>query len=243
MRTFVINLEKNKERLANMQDALRELNVEFIRFPAVYGKDLSLIERRRALNGFAWLCTQGYPARDGQIGCALSHIQIYQKMIQEDITACCILEDDVAFSSEYPFVVSYIEKHLDISRPQVILLHCHYSEYAGKDVIQTGCEIKPIVYERCAESYILTKKAAEALLALNYPIKHPCDHWFYFAKTGRIELLQAFPTTCKQKWDDDYRSDVYEGKCVDVRKFGLVKKLGWRCWRLVGKTIAYVARM
>lgn len=243
MRTFVINLEKNRDRLANMQEALKRFNIEFDRFPAIYGKTLSEEEKKRMLNRFAWWCTQGYAARDGQIGCALSHNRIYQKMVEEGIPVCCILEDDVVFSPEYPLIMEYVEKYVDISRPQVILLHCHYSEYAGKNTAQTGCEIKPIVYERCTESYILTRKAAEALLALNCPIKRPCDQWYVFAKTGRIELLQAFPTTCRQNWGDDYKSDVYEGKCVDMFKFGFVKKMGWKCMRLVGKTIAYVARI
>lgn len=243
MKTFVINLEKNRERLSSMQEALGRFGIEFERFPAVYGKELSAEEKKCSLNRFAWWCTMGYAARDGQIGCALSHIRIFQKMVKENISACCIFEDDVVFSSEFPLVMNYVENHIDISRPQVILLHCHYSEYAGKNVVKTGCEIVPIAYERCAEAYVLTRKAAEALLELNYPIKRMTDHWFAFAKTKRIELLQAFPTTCRQDWGADYKSDVYTGKCVDVREFGLVKKIGWKCMRLVGKTIAYVTRM
>lgn len=41
MKTFVINLEKNTDRLSAMSAQLSRLNVKYEVFRAVYGKDLS----------------------------------------------------------------------------------------------------------------------------------------------------------------------------------------------------------
>ena len=154
MRVFVINLDKNTDRLALMNQGLHCNGVIYERFPAIYGKDLPVAEKDAAVNRFAWWCTQGYPIRDGQIGCALSHSAIYRKMVEEDIPVACVLEDDVVFDHRFSEVLSFVEAHIEEETPQVILLHNHYS---GESASGTQCEIRRIKYERCAESYVLTR--------------------------------------------------------------------------------------
>lgn len=234
MKVFVINLDKNAERFDKMRSQLVALNVRFERFKAVFGADLSLAEKCKAVNAFAWWCTQGYPARDGQVGCALSHANIYKKMLAEKIDLACILEDDVIFESRFKEVLDFVENHINVDRPEVVLLHCHYS---GEKAQSEMCELRRIKYERCAEAYVLTAKAAKVLLDANVPIKRPCDHWFKFAASNRIALYQAFPTTCRQDWSSDYVSDVYTGNCVDVRTFGILHKCFWKLKRCIGKTL------
>jgi len=239
MRVFVINLDKNTDRMDKMRRQLTDLCVEHERFPAVYGAELSHEEKKSAVNDFAWWCTQGYPARDGQVGCALSHANIYRKMLSDNIGCACILEDDVVFDARFKDVLDFVEKRITVDKPEVVLLHCHFS---GESQHTQEIELRRIKYERCAESYILTRKAAELLIEANVPIRRPCDHWFKFAASYGIHLYQAFPTTCRQDWSGTYASDIYTGNCVDVRTFGVVHKCLWKMKRCVGKTLEFLLR-
>lgn len=65
--TYVINLDKDVKRMNNMK---KLLNNNFIRFPAVYGKNLSNDELNKNITTLCkyLLCNHAI------VGCALSHI-------------------------------------------------------------------------------------------------------------------------------------------------------------------------
>jgi glycosyl transferase family 25 len=42
----------------------------------------------------------GIPFRQGQVGCALSHIRIWERILQEQIPVACILEDDAKITND-----------------------------------------------------------------------------------------------------------------------------------------------
>ena len=65
MKVFLVNLDKNPERLAAADAQLRKLGVEYERFPAVYGADLPKAEKRQAVNRFRWWCAVGRPSGGG----------------------------------------------------------------------------------------------------------------------------------------------------------------------------------
>ena len=98
MRVFVINLARRRERMEFMRSQFHRLNVDFERVEAIDGAALPASEIERSVNRFRWHCAQGYRARNGEIGCALSHQSIYHRMIDENIAAACIVEDDVTLS-------------------------------------------------------------------------------------------------------------------------------------------------
>ena len=237
MNVYVINLKKNDERMKKMDVQLRALNIEYERFDAIYGNDITKDEMGSLYNAFAWWCTQGYRIRLGQLGCALSHLELYRKLLMSDKQCCCIMEDDLEIRPMFPNVLSYIENHIDINSPQVVLLHKHFSDRAP---VTNDIHLVEIAYERCADAYVINKKAAASLLEQNFPVKRPCDHWSMFARNGRLRLFQAFPTTCGQIWDSNYKSDVYAGDCIDVRKMNLVKLGMWKCKRVIGKVLARI---
>lgn len=52
MRTFLINLDKDKDRLIAADTQLKRLGITYERFPAVYAKEMSKIERNSKVNHF-----------------------------------------------------------------------------------------------------------------------------------------------------------------------------------------------
>lgn len=95
--TYLINLEKDQERLDFMSKQLLNLNISFQRISGIYGeeyfgpeynKDLAVKSNRREMT-------------KGEIGCALSHKKCYQKFLASDFPYCLILEDDVLLAKDF----------------------------------------------------------------------------------------------------------------------------------------------
>lgn len=208
MKTFLINLDQEKERLAAADAQLKRLGIAYERIPAVYGKGLSDDVLRSAINRFRWWCAIGWPVSPGQIGCAMSHYAIYRRMIRENIPVACIFEDDVLLDERARTVVDFVEAHLDENKARVVLLSDHTGR--ARTDPSASFEILGAKQDLYAEGYVLTLCAARELLKANWPMQVPCDHWKRWVKRGAIELFHAYPTVCSQNRVD------FEGVTVPV---------------------------
>ena len=91
MRTFVINLKKDTQKRKDIQDSFDSKQIPFEFFNAVDGKTLSKYPVN--LNWYdPWY---NYHITCGEVGCALSHVGIWEKMIEENIEKALIFEDDI----------------------------------------------------------------------------------------------------------------------------------------------------
>ena len=205
MKVFLINLDVNTDRFAVADRQLKQLGVDYERFPAVYGKTMPKEERKAAVNRFRWWCAIGRPIAPAEIGCALSHYRIYQRMLDESIPYACILEDDVVLKPAFGAQLEFVASHINPASPQVILLSNHTPEH---------CETQRLKETRAdmfTEAYVVTQAAAKALLQANLPMQVPCDHWGRWVKRGVIQLYHAFPTVATQD-QVTFASSTSEGR-------------------------------
>ena len=90
-KVYVINLEKDSERLESITTQLKAQNIEFERFEAIDGasikNDLRLTTH----------CSSNCP--DGLKGCAISHRTLWETMIEKDYKNILIFEDDAILNS------------------------------------------------------------------------------------------------------------------------------------------------
>jgi len=92
-KVYVINLDKDKERLETVTTQLNSEKIEFERFPAIKG---STIEKDARLTEFCNVfCTEGVK------GCALSHRNIWENLVKSEYQAVCIFEDDVILNEDF----------------------------------------------------------------------------------------------------------------------------------------------
>lgn len=248
MKVFVLNLDRDTERMAALDKRLNELGVPYERVSGIYGKDLSDKERRDAVNRFRYLCARGYLPRVGEIGCQLSHQKAYHKIIDEKIEVACILEDDVKLDDRFPWVLREVEKWYDPSKPQLVLLsnHCIDTGYGNDHEGFTTPKSDSAEPERFsvessfgdmfAEGYILGSLGARNLLAQNAPMIVPADHWGRWVEIGAINLYHAFPTVCSQN-KCEFESGTAPAGFFDVSKLSLPARFAWKVWRLLGTTI------
>lgn len=229
MEVFIINLDRDLERMRAADAQLRKLDVVYKRISATYGKELSPGARKRIVNYLRWWCAVGRPVRDGEIGCALSHYSIYKQMRDEPV---CILEDDVVLDSRFKKVLEYVEHQIDLDKSQVILLSNH-SKDIPKD---NNIHIEPAKRDMYTEGYVITPKAAHALLKANLPLQCPCDWWGRWVRRGVIELYHAYPPVCSQD-QTRYESGTVDPSCFNVKNLNTFAYMMHKGKRLVGKLL------
>ena len=230
MNVYVINMDRDRDRMQAVGRQLERLGVSYSRFSAVDAKKLDRSELNGAVNRFRWWCAVGRPVRIGEIGCAMSHYAIYKKMQQDNLKVACVLEDDVILDERFNAVLEFAERNIDASMPQVFLL----SNHTGVIDNNEDCHIVACKKDMYAEGYVITAPAAKALLGANLPMQTPCDWWGRWVKQGIIELYHVFPTVCRQD-QTQYVSGTVDPNSFDIKNLSVLRFCLHKFLRLIGK--------
>ena len=157
-----------------MTKNLTRLGVSFKVLEAVDGKLLthaqqSLYSSSRAKSEF------GRTLTSGEIGCALSHLGIYEGMVSEGIGVALILEDDVILSKDAPFVISDLLSS-DFEWELVNLISDSPERLVGR--ISSNSDFFLTSFDFGANrtgAYLLSLAGARKLLSQAYPVRLPAD--------------------------------------------------------------------
>ncbi|WP_391529492.1 glycosyltransferase family 25 protein [Photorhabdus akhurstii] len=200
MRVFIINLKSNIERKEAMRQQSNKigLQVEFIE--AVYGASMSNEELTKVV--------YDYPdckLTKGEIGCSLSHLFIYEKMLRENIAHTLILEDDAILPNKIYNVISEIESMDDIKKPNVYLLNKVETYINNRKIKSNVLDIYQAYEASGTHGYLINKTAAKELLEKLQPIKYEADMWGIFRFRNFINLYCTIPhvinTSDERKFD------------------------------------------
>ena len=109
-KVFVINMDKDKERLNAFDKYMSSNSIKYERLPAVDGSQINNDPR---LTDFCNVfCTNGIK------GCALSHRTIWEKMVENNYKNVLVFEDDAIinekFDSKFQHIWNYLPKDYDI---------------------------------------------------------------------------------------------------------------------------------
>ena len=236
MKIYVINLDKDKVRLETIDARLRAFGLSYERIPAVDGRLLTTEEKRKSVNAFRNWSALGRKMRDGEIGCGLSHLRAYRKIVEAGDALACVLEDDVILDDRFPDVLHRIEQVPARTNAQVFLLNNH----TGGE-LRAGVDGFVLISARTAlymEGYVISLKAARNLLRANWPLQTPSDGFGRFVERGAIKLCYAAPTVCSQQ-QTRYVSNT-AGKGVRVSNLSRVRWCLYKLNRVVGLSLDHV---
>lgn len=201
MKVFVINLKKDIKKREQITQECEKHHLEFELLEAVSGKDLSQDELLQKVSK---------PALEyltlGEIGCALSHLAIYNKIISDDIPYALILEDDAILSPDLDSVLSAIISQIKPDQKRVYLLYKTEKVYSNR---VTPLNNDYLLYESrtptYTHGYIITNKAARTLLKINSPVLVEADAWhtFYFMSFLKIYALNKDLITTRDVSKED----------------------------------------
>ena len=209
-RVFVINLERATDRKQDIQKLLDSLNIPFEFIKATDGKfftenEFALYSKKETRK------LLGYELTPNELACAISHLRIYEKMIQENIEQALILEDDANFDHT---LVSVLE-NLDAfpSDWGIINFSSATYTYPTQHEVIPGHVVsefkKPVKF--CV-GYLLSLDAAKKLIELAYPVRCPADFLTGRAGITYFKTYGIFPRVIWQK------REAGEGSNIGIRE-------------------------
>jgi GR25 family glycosyltransferase involved in LPS biosynthesis len=183
MRAYVLHLERATARRANAQALLENCGLEGDIWPAVDGATCPPEDLENAVG--AGLFDPPYPfeLKTGEIGCFLSHRQIWADMQRHEASAALIIEDDAGLDST-PFADALALANDHIEKLGYIQFQTRPSKGPVTPIDSKGdmpLFVPPLAGLRTT-AQLVSRTAAAHLLALSAPFDRPVDtfvqsHW------------------------------------------------------------------
>jgi glycosyl transferase family 25 len=190
---YVINLTRSPERRAHITAELAKTSLDYEIATAVDGRDLDLHDR--AIIAPELLARNDFPA--GTAGCALSHLQVYEKILADGLSHALVLEDDVTLPADLGDIVDAVAPHL--TGAEVALLNygspstCKMSR-AGSIALPASrllalpIDIRPLVN---AAAYVITREACERMVVKALPLRANADDWEFLYQEGILDRVRC----------------------------------------------------
>jgi glycosyl transferase, family 25 len=217
---YVINLEHCKDRRDHTLHQLDELGIPLTFVKAFDGSAISDQEIRSSQEyGIYKSGFHSYYLRKEEIGCTMSHLSIYRKMIEENIPMACILEDD----NDYSIESKEILQNESITRPDWDILYLGH--HSGGSIKAAQCikkiRVEPLNYfiGEAVEvpygtyAYMIRLNAAKILLEKAYPIKYPFDTYLGNSPAIGIKTFLLVPPCAVNS--SQFKSTIYYGQMVE----------------------------
>ncbi len=201
IKSYLINLDKDSERLNFITANFKKLGIEFERIAAIDGQTFSEqafqeFLKVRPRNNKSWM--------RGQMGCFLSHYAAWEKVSQGNERFYAVFEDDIHISDDLKKILnddSWIPDDIDIIRletstnrvrltSQPLLTHAKRKIFGVKST------------SWCAGGYLINRRTAQQLVNLPAQYHEPSDVILYnfddsiIAK--ELNILQFHPALCTQ---------------------------------------------
>ncbi|KAK2704936.1 hypothetical protein QYM36_017100, partial [Artemia franciscana] len=236
---FLINLDRRPDRLKRMEYNMNQLGLNFTRVSAVDGKLLndSIVQEKgiKVLPHFADPYHKR-PMTMGEIGCFLSHYNLWEQIVESKLAFTLILEDDVRFEPYFREKLRNLvneARDLDLDWDLIYLGRKRLRE--GEKWVENALTLSQVDYSYWTLSYMITYEGAKKLLAGEplkklvpvdeyIPImfnKHPEDEWSKHFPVRNLNAFSAAPLLVyPQRYvgEDGYISDTEDSELIDLEK-------------------------
>lgn len=192
MQFYVINLARSPDRRAYMVAQLGETGVHYEIVNAIDVRDLDLGDARLVDPGF---CAS--TPRPGEIGCALSHLEVYRKVLDDGVEVACVLEDDVILPPDLGALVDAVASQM--TGAEVTLLNFHSQEplrITRASMLQLPSSRRLVQVAEVGQAgsgggYLITREACARMEKTARPAKSVADNWALFHSEGAIDRLRC----------------------------------------------------
>ena len=156
---YVVNLEKDIERKQNIEANLKQYQVKYEIFPAIYGKNLSkdVIDSHTSFSCRHFLCNKSI------IGSGMSHWKLWEIISKQPAGWYMICEDDINFKNDTLSLLQKVFNSVPATINDPVLLNLNACQAYNPHISSNK-----IVYESnliCGIScYIITPETAKKLL-------------------------------------------------------------------------------
>lgn len=230
MQSMVISLKKATERRTHIQNEFGKQKINFNFFDALT-PDLALpLAEKMKLN------IQEERLAPGELACFMSHVALWQKMVDENIPHMVIFEDDVFLGENAAKILNsndWIQPDWNIIKieafsPQVIMDHPIKLQDVDRDILVLKAK------NLGTAGYILSLQGAKAYLNFiqNRPLI-PLDELMFdlFIRETTLDIHQMSPALCIQEMIlFPEKASVLPSNLLAERKQRMkkFKKKGWK---------------
>lgn len=196
---FIINLEKDKDRFLTSITELNKYNLtnyEFIK--AIEGNKLSNDEYKSYTTSIGYYITS-----PSMVGCGMSHIKTWKKIVENNIEYSLILEDDFNFKNNF---INDLNELMRNTPKNFDILFLNKNFFTNKYL--KLCDINDYVYKPLISfetiAYIITLEGAKKILnyinkvAYHIDFQITINHLYY---NKQINIISAKKELIYQKFD------------------------------------------
>lgn len=190
IKTYAINLASDVSRRNELLKRLAPTplcDVEI--FTATDGRTMTDYRRRELFDypGFA-RHNVGVPT-PGEVGCALSHYRLWQRIVDGVDNVALILEDDVLINCDFQRYIDFAAEYLAFDAPRVVAFPGHFY-YTRRHRVADGIDVARPIRGYYAYCYFINRAAARCLVDLGRP-HYVADDWDWFIKHG-VNVMAVF---------------------------------------------------
>ena len=200
---YVINLDCAETRMQSMDQQLSNLCISYQRIAAIKGVDLPTNEVEKVYSSKLNQQHFRYNLSLGEIGCYMSHRNIWQMMIEQNIEFAIILEDDLVINANFQQLFSQVNslKNYDLIK---LAVNRNFPAAQKKKITDSFELINFHTIPNCTTGYTISLNGAKKLLARE-AFYRPVDIDLQFCKELDLSVygLQPYPITENSDFDSD----------------------------------------
>lgn len=210
----IINLDRNTSRLAGSLNYYNQSDLNFVplkRFSAIDGKKLELSEIEKIVTpsvykGILELDSTNKRSREsqltrGMIGCYLSHLEIYKKILEGKYNMGIVFEDDIVIDSNiYKNSIKDIDKIYPCDWDIILLGYITFFDYKDQG------DYYDVYNFWGLQGYVISKKGAKKIIKYGLPINQQIDH--YMSKLAKGGYLNIYASKQNMVVQNSVYSDV-----------------------------------
>ena len=197
---FVIGLPESTTRAARISRHLKRLGIPFSFIEATRGEELTPEELGRRVDVDAIEKRIGRPVSPPEIGCALSHVDAFKRLVASGRRSALILEDDVRLAASAGSVIAGIAS--DIGPGDLVLIGASGGtplRVGSRRRVGLNAAVAPAARGgvRGGYAYLVTREAAAAILDRFPRVSSLADEW---SLLGGVVLLQILEPRIAWTW-------------------------------------------
>lgn len=180
----------------------------------------------------------------GEIGCALSHLGVYRRIVDQKLPFALVLEDDAQLLPAVVPVLKVFEQRMSSNTGSLYLLSGG-AELEETTLMLTGEYIMARVISAAylAHAYVVSLEGAKRLLTALFPVVQVADDWGWISYHACVELFACHPAIATQSLQGQCESTI-AGDSLERGEdlAGRWKRLNWwqnklylKWWRAVDR--------
>tara|TARA_B100000902_G_scaffold199189_1_gene189911 strand:+ start:3215 stop:4108 length:894 start_codon:yes stop_codon:yes gene_type:complete len=222
---YLINLEKRTDRLEHFEKAYNNCDIvaDFKRISAVDGSKIVLEEENlltdKARTEIYDYLDKGYREKHyqltkGGIGCYLSHINVWEQILKDDVEIALIFEDDTTIPKD---IQSKLDAKMKTAPPDWDIMLLGVMCHTCKE-LETRKGFHKVSRFWLTHAYLIKKTAVEKIFKSGtlFPISQQIDSYLS-EMSNKVNIYAIEPGLCSQNtgFNTDIQAPVKYNKYID----------------------------